>query len=121
MVRAQHIFVTKRLDETLLIMPQSETAGFSDADLQRALQKVLKQLDKPGVENLVVDLGGKNYFGSAMIGAIFQLRMQARQTGGRAALCNASEEMLDVLRILKMGSEWPYFASRDEALASIEA
>ena len=72
-----------------------------------------------GVRKLLVDLGGTEYFGSAMIGAIFELRRPVVQNGGRAALCNASPQMHEVLRVLKIDSEWPYFETREAALEAL--
>jgi hypothetical protein len=67
----------------------------------------------------VVDLSGNNYFGSIVIGSLVQLGNLVREKGGRIALCGASRDMQDVLRLLKLDSMWEMFPSRRAALRAI--
>jgi anti-anti-sigma factor len=115
------IFRVRRQQDTFVVSPQGEAPGFRTAALEAELNRLLKQLDDPQPVNLIVDLGGTNYYGSAMIGAIFELRRKVLGGGGRAVLCHASEDMLDILRVLKLDREWPYVATRAEAFARLRA
>lgn len=112
---AARIFRVRRQKDAVVITPQGEAPGFRVAALEAELNRLLKLLDGQRPVNLIVDLGGTRHFGSAMIGAIFELRRKVLRDGGRAVLCNASEEMLAVLRVLKLDREWPYVATRSEA------
>jgi anti-anti-sigma factor len=121
MPTSRKVFRVRRQKNTVIVSPQGEAPGFRTAALETELNRLLRQLDELQPVNLIVDLGGTNYYGSAMIGAIFELRRKVLGGGGRAVLCNASEAMLDVLRVLKLDREWPYVATRAEAFARLRA
>ncbi len=121
MTELHKIFRVERDAETLILIPQANGFGFRYSDLQVESNVVRRLLDQTGVVNLVVDLGLLDYFGSEFIGAIIGLARHVSDVGGRAVLCNASERMLEVLETMKLAKLWPYFATREAALESLES
>ena len=110
------VFLVEVEGYTLVVTPRGDAVSFRATDVAGELQTVLELADSPGINNLVVDLGGSEYFGSTMIGAINQLGNRFRNSGGRIALCNASLQMANVLDIMHLGDVWMTFDSRKIAV-----
>jgi len=106
---------------TLIVTPVGDAVSFRETDVQREITTLHALVSDPGVHNLVVDLGSADYFGSIVIGAINSLGLKARDDGGRIALCNASDEMLDILRVMNLDNIWFNFESRKAALKAMES
>jgi anti-sigma B factor antagonist len=101
---------------TLVVAPRGDAVSFRDTDVAGELKTLIELAGKPGIVNLIVDLGSSNYFGSTMIGAINQLGSKFRDKGGRIALCNVSSQMSDVLEIMHLSDVWMTFNTRKIAL-----
>jgi anti-anti-sigma regulatory factor len=69
--------------------------------------------------NLVVDLGNCHYGGSEFIGALVSMLRDVRRRQGQCALCGATDQMRIVLKNMSLFKLWPYFETRDDALAAI--
>src|SRR5262245_7148474 len=112
-------FRFERSGATLIVSLQGDCLNTEESALEREIDTLHKVLDERGMKHLVVDIGSLPFFGSIIIGAIMALCTKALARGDKAALCDASEGMRDVIRIMKLDSVVPYFQSRDEALASL--
>lgn len=119
--RSQRVFLTQREGNTLILSPQRDCLDVQEFDLRNEIDLLHKQLEEPGLQNLVVDVGSAPHFGSIIIGAIMALCKKAHDRGGKAAFCNASPGMLDAMQIMRIDSVMPYFATRAEALAFLAA
>lgn len=109
------------ISDTLVVSPCADGIGFRYADLQTELNRILRHVDQFAVSdglNLVVDFGELHYRGTEFLGAVVALMNHATRRGGRVAWCNVSAEMQVFLEDRGLWSIWPYFGSRDEALAS---
>ena len=104
---------------TLVVTPAGDAVGFRDSDIQQELNLLLSLLDGPDFDNVVVDLGGANYFGTTIIGCITGLGRKTEETGGRLAVCNASEDMQGVMRVMHLDQRWPHFDSLQDALKTL--
>ncbi len=69
---------------------------------------------------VVVDLGGAQYFGSIMIGAVSQIAERVRDRGGVFAVCSLSPDMQQVLTAMKLSERWPTFDTQKAAVKFTE-
>ena len=112
-------FRYERAGATLIVSLQGDSLQTEESALEREIDILHKIIDEPAVKNVVVDIGSKPFFGSIIIGAIMALCQKAIGNGGKAVLCDASEGMRDVIRIMKLDSVLPYYQTREEALKSL--
>jgi anti-anti-sigma factor len=115
------IFQVQGEGRTLIVIPQAESYGFRYTDVHLESNKLLQVMAGPDFDNLIVDFGALHYFGSEFIGALIRLARTTCDSGGRVALCNASDKMLQVLTNMRLNKLWPYFDTRAEALESVAA
>ena len=113
------VFPVEMHGNILVVLPQGDAVSFRDADVSCELNTVLEIIDQMGKVSLLVDLSSGDYYGSTIIGAINQMGMKVREAGGRVALCEASDQMLDVLRIMKLDELWMNFDTQRIALKAL--
>ena len=110
------VFPVEMHGSTVVVAPKGDAVSFRDSDVLGELNTVLEILDHLGPVNLLIDLSGDDYYGSTIIGAINNMATKVRDAGGRVALCAASQQMLDVLKIMKLDQLWMNFDTRKIAL-----
>ncbi len=115
------IFLVEMRGSTLIVTPRGDAVGFSGVEFHREKNAILKMLDSPEVNNLIVDLGGANYFGSDTIGAVNSLVVKTRDQGGRYGVCGLSEDMEEGIRIMNLEELWHVYSSRAEALRAVRS
>jgi len=74
---------------------------------------------KQGRPELVIDLGGVGFAGSASLGIFVALHREARQYGGRLIFCNVEPTVREVFRASKLAPLFEFVADRPAALDSI--
>lgn len=72
-----------------------------------------------GLPDLVVDLNGVGFAGSASLGGFLALQRLARQQGGRVVFCNVDENVHEVFRISKLTPMFSFVEDRPAALAFV--
>jgi len=112
------VFPLERRGDTFIVAPKGDTVGFSHSQVHSELNAVLTLIKERG-GNLIVDLLNANYFGSEMIGLINNIGLQTREAGGRIALCNVSQDMVGILRVMNFDAMWEFFDSRSSALKQL--
>ena len=117
----QKFFKVEREQATLIVTPLGDYPGFRHHELHYEINTVLHLLDDPDVKNLVVDFGSVDMLSSTILSALLRLMRKPSLEGGQALLCNASEELQEVLQTMNLAKLWPYFSSREEALKAINA
>lgn len=113
------VFPATKNGETLIVVPRGDATGFLDIDVNNEMNTLLSLLGTGGLDNVVVDLNASSYFGSVVIGVINSLALKACENGGRAAICNASEDMLGVLKVMKLDVILPHYPSLRKALKAV--
>ncbi|MFG0335433.1 MAG: STAS domain-containing protein [Maioricimonas sp. JB049] len=103
----------------LIVVPKGDAVGFRDTDVDHELQEILSRVEADDGSSVVVDLGGSNYFGSVMIGAINAIGKTARDRGGDMVICNASPEMTAVMSAMKLDEQWEQHGSRSTAVKAV--
>jgi anti-anti-sigma factor len=84
-------------------------------DLRAAYEAHLKNGGRP---ELVVDLSGVGFAGSAALGNFVAIHRLARQRAGRVILCNVDPTVREVLRASKLDVLFEFAGDRAAALAS---
>jgi len=118
-LRDHRVLEVDLFGDTLVVIPAGDAVGFGLNVVNNEVAKVLEVAKSSRVKHLVIDLGRANYFGSVMIGEFMRLGVAVRERGGRIALCGASADMQDVLRIMKLDSMWEIFPRLDDAVRAI--
>ncbi len=121
MARDQQVFEVDRVKNALIVTPIADSYTISDGDVREAIVKMYKQIERPKIDHIIVDLGSVPHLSSIIIGAIMGMCTKTREAGGQSMICNASEGMRNVIRIMKLERVMPYYDSRKEALASLSS
>eukprot|EP00913_Durusdinium_trenchii_P008886 g8352.t1 len=100
-------------------MPRGDAPGFGAKELQAELKSILEWLDEPDIKHVVIDLSASNYYGSQIIGAINSMVLKARDTGGRSAVCEVSNDMREGINVMNLDRLWTFYDTSKEALAEI--
>ena len=77
-------------------------------------------LKNRGRAEVVVDLSGVGFAGSAALGNFVALHRIARQRGGRLVLCNVDPTVAEVLRASKLESLFEFAGDRADAVRAIK-
>ena len=115
------VFKLERDDDVLIVTPQGDAQGFRYQDVHQESNATLQVLDDTSLRHVVIDLGRELVLGSIMISVVIKICREVGLRGGKAALCNANDEMLEVLRTMNLERLWPYYPTRNDALTSVRA
>ena len=121
MSQTREVFLVEQVGGTLVVVPQGPALNFRYPDVHRESNELFRMMDGPDLNNVVIDLSAVDYVDSVIIGSIIRLLQKARVRRGRAVFCSASDSMQEILKSIKIGTMWPLFATRAEALAAIES
>jgi anti-anti-sigma factor len=87
-------------------------------DLRKHYEAHLQRRGRP---ELVVDLSGVGFAGSAALGNFVALHRMVRQHGGRIVFCHVDPTVAEVFRASKLESLFDFVADREAALRAITA
>ena len=118
-LREGQIFARETLGSTLILNPMIHLGSLDEPEISLETHDLLEFLNRSASANLVVDLANGDYLGTSMLGAIIKLWKRVSQRGGRLALCNVSESVVQVLRVTKLQTVWPIYPSREQALSAV--
>jgi anti-anti-sigma factor len=121
MLKHLKMFAVEKVGRIVIVLPQGDANSFRYHDLHREANSVRDILMKPESEHLILELGGLSYFGSEFIGALVSMAREVRHRGGKAVICNATEQMQEVLRNMSLFKLWPYYDTRQEAIDALNA
>lgn len=113
------IYETEREGETLILIPHFGAGDFRYRDFHMASSSLRRDLGSKEIKRLVIDLTDAYYFGSEFIGMIIVFAKAVRGHGGQAIICNASEQMLEVLGTMNMSKIVPIVDTREQALQAL--
>lgn len=118
-LRDGQIFARAVLGNTLVLNPLIHLGSLNEPEISVETQDLLDFLNRSASANLVIDLAHGDYLGTSMLGALVKLWKRVSQRGGRLALCNVSENVIQVLRVTKLQTVWPIYSSREQAVAAV--
>ncbi len=113
------VFPVEIFGNTAVISPAGDSPGFAAAAISGEVAILRDFLAQPGIQHLILDLSRTNYFGSVMLGELIALTQATQQQGGRVAICSASNDMVEITRIMKIDNMWERFSNRSQALRAI--
>lgn len=114
------VFLTERLDDTLIICPLGESLRFRYRDVHIQSNSLYTMLDDPTVINVLVDLRNVDTMDAVIVNAVLRLLTKAKGDDGHVGFCQGNEKILQVLQQIKVGPVWPYYATREEALRAFD-
>ncbi len=98
----------------LIVQPQGgiRSTGYQQIQLE---SNIITQLliTRASLPNLVVDISNADVMDSIIMNAMMAM---CRAAKGRAAICNASEGILEILSEISLTKVWPHFPTREEAI-----
>lgn len=89
------------------------------APVQELRSRYEAHLKKKGRPEVVIDLSGVGFAGSAALGNFTALHRDARKNGGRLIFCNVEPTVREVFRASKLESLFDFVADRTAALGLI--
>lgn len=103
---------------TVIALDRSYHAPDGDAKdrFKDLLQKRIEAGQQPRV---LLDMSGTVSIDSSFIGMLFAAEKGIKSRQGKLAVCGADAFCSDVLRIVKLGSLFPSFQSREEAIDAL--
>jgi len=121
----RNIFEFERQDNVLILTPNGPFMEFRDNDIRNGYNEAYRILMEPELEHLIVDFTQMDYFGSTFVGILIRLSKKVCGDGGKAILCNLSEDMREMMKSLmllendKVVFSWKAAVSRAEALEKL--
>ena len=115
------IFEVEQDGVVAVLTPVGDASAFRYQDLQMEANAIRGQIGQGKITHLAIDLSKLDYFGSEFIGSLVSMARETRNRRGAACMCAASEQMQEVLQNMSLAKLWPYFATREEALAHLQA
>jgi anti-anti-sigma factor len=108
--------VEVRLEDGVLVAEFWDCLRLDPAPVMDLRNKYEAHLRTRGRPELVIDLNGVGYAGSASLGHFVSLNRVARQQGGRLIFCNVDESVLEVFRISKLAPLFFFAPDKPAAL-----
>lgn len=118
-VSANKVFRLERDDNVLIVIPQGDAIGFRYNDVHQESNSTLQILDDATLKHVVVDFGCEQVLGSIIISVLIKICRKAGLKGGKAAFCNATPDMQDVLQTMNLVKLWKYHPTRAEAVVAV--
>ena len=115
------VFRIESANPVMIVLPLGPAINFLYKDVHGESNALLEEFQLQGYKHVLIDLGEVDYIDSIIIGALIRVLQKARSANGQATFCCASQNMQDVLKCIKIGTLWPHFETREEALAAIAA
>lgn len=113
------VFQVEGVDRTMIVLPLGPAMNYLYKDVHTESNGILEEFAQKKYVNVLIDLSKVSYIDSIIIGAIIRVLQKAKAAGGQATFCHASENMQAILESIKIGTLWPLYATRDEALAAL--
>jgi len=119
MMTKAKVFSVEIVQGVVVVAPNGDANGFRYQDIHTATNTLVDSISRQKIRQMVVDFGEVDVVGSIMISSIIKLARSIARQQGSAAFCNSSETMRDVISTMNLTKLWPYFDSRDEAIAAL--
>jgi anti-sigma B factor antagonist len=116
---ANEYFQVKRHGDVAVIVPSPEVEQLPESLILPAAQMVLAPLKDDPPSNLIVDLSGVRYFGSAFITFLLRCHLLVRQRGSELVLSGVNPRIRELLRTTALDTLWALYETRKEALESL--
>lgn len=116
---ANEYFQLKRHGDVAVIVPSPEVEQLPENVILTAAQLILAPLKDDPPSNLIVDLSGVRYFGSAFITFLLRCHLLVKQRGSELVLAGVSDRIRELLRTTALDTLWALYETRQEALDAL--
>ena len=116
---ANEYFQIKRHGDVAVIVPSPEVEQLPDNLIQPAADMVLAPLREDVPSNLIIDLAGVRYFGSAFITFLLRCHLLVKKRGSELVLAGVNPRIRELLRTTALDTLWALYESRQEALNAL--
>ena len=116
---ANESFQLKRHGDAAVIVPSPEVEQLPENVILTAAQLILAPLKDDPPSNLIVDLSGVRYFGSAFITFLLRCHLLVKQRGSELVLAGVSPRIRELLRTTALDTLWALYETRQEALDAL--
>jgi anti-anti-sigma factor len=106
-------------EDGLLVAEFWDCLRLDPAPVQELRKHYETHFQRHGRPELVVDLSGVGFAGSAALGNFVALHRMVRQNGGRIVFCNVDPTVAEVFRASKLESLFQFVVDREAALRAI--
>jgi len=113
------LYETELNGDTMILIPHFGAGEFRYREFHMASSSLRRDLESNDIKCLVMDLSDAYYFGSEFIGMMIVFAKAVRGHGGKAVICNASEQMLEVLQTMHIAKIVPIVKTREDAMAAL--
>ena len=107
--------------DTLILSAVGSINMLLEDDMREECVALIDQLSEHNATNMVIDLGGVDYFGSVMLELMVVLWKHVRTGTGQFVVCNVPTVGKQVLHTTKLDSLWTIFPSCQEAMAFLNS
>ena len=116
---ANEYFQVKRHNDMAVIIPSPEVEQLPENLILPAAQMILAPLKDDPPSNLIIDLAGVQYFGSAFITFLLRCHLLTRQQGSELILAGVSSRIRELLKTTALDTLWALYDTRQEALEAL--
>jgi anti-sigma B factor antagonist len=108
--------LTSKEQDVLIVMPGERL----DTNAAPEAQKFIVEKINEGDVKIVIDFSKTQYIASSGLRVILKAAKEVKKKKGAIALCNANEQINEVLEISGFFSMFKYFSNLDEAVVSLQ-
>jgi anti-anti-sigma factor len=112
-------FQVRRHGDIAVIVPSPQIEHLAETLLQPAAQMVLAPLKEDPPNNIIVDLSGVGYFGSAFITFLLRCHLMAKNRGSELVLAGVNKEIRELLRTTALDTLWALYDTSAEAVEAL--
>jgi anti-anti-sigma factor len=116
---ANEYFQVKRHGDVAVIVPSPEVEQLPDNLVQPAADLVLAPLRDDAPSNLIIDLSGVRYFGSAFITFLLRCHLLVKKRGSELVLAGVNPRIRELLRTTALDTLWALYETRQEAIEAL--
>lgn len=116
---ANEYFQVKRHGDLAILVPSPEIENLPDTITNTAAQMISGTLKEDPPTNLIVDLSGVRYFGSAFIAFLLRCHVPVKQQGGELVLAGVNDRIRELLKTTALDTLWALYTTRQEAMDAL--
>lgn len=116
MTRLSQVFDMKTKDNILIVIPRGDATSFRGVDIEREMHDIKNHMQQNNMWKVAVDLSAASFFGSLILGVINSIGQYAKENGGTLVMFGASDQMKEVLKLMKLSELWPDFPEEKHAM-----
>ncbi len=116
---ADEYFQIKRHGDLVVIVPSPEVEQLPENLIQTAASMILAPLKTDAPLNLIVDLSGVRYFGSAFIQFLLRCHLLTKKQGCELVLAGVNERIKELLKTTALDTLWACYETRQEAFDAL--